>query len=1267
LVAQQWGVAGGQQLLSVSFALDQIAAGAGIRVDVIGDTLQAWELSTDAGACAEDEPNTKSLATLAAPLRGIAEWTSFGIELRATIAAVDLIPPSVRWGRSLSAAASSVLMLDGERAGFPSELVPHSRATTILDGIGRKHERQGPTEASIIVRRPSTPLATYDRWINGVYGDYGSAPFQTVGMALNRAAALVTMAPDENRERMLDDPAVEALVLEVIQTFPTRSTFLKPQLVGPAFNGVLEDLLGVSANRPHGTDMATVRIAVSGDGAKAAPGVRLLSLLPGCVYELRFYGAVAPEQDWFAPAGVSNRSRFAAPVTAGWRDVGIDGKLWHLGSPMVQTIEIASDIMPELYDPVPTVSQNLDLPFHISLRRPPLAARDRAVLRLAPDFISTAQTDHVKRYQAMRMIDRIGLIEQRWSWRGRPHPELGAGAVDAFGENGEVSLNAREFIDMAFLGRSHNDIGAIAEMRIARAHAYGGLARFPRAPNQLAQKNRSQNEPVVIESDLDYRGGANLWRLAIRAKSRYAAMRLNDPALLRFSHTQAKRPAVRWWPLLVPDQARPTFGERKPKRPNLMLVVPLTEALTADGCVPPLLALFNEPMFPLFHAGDSIEAVVEVARHPYPGSQRIEQKKGQQAAFQASWDSVLAARHALEAAEEQLETLLKADADATPARQEAALQRHGELETILRVALDEHAAFARASEQATFKERRDNLQLEQDANDRAWTPALAAMPQDPALLAELRLKKEQFAKRAIELDYAVKLAEERGIGSGDVSAAGTPFAKYWAEYSPDPIRTGQGASGAPIAMRCDGPVGYGFDLDTEAGRFDHAGLLVTPVAATVRPWSLVKMRFRRLEVPEFVVGSDGSTFAEEGQLPKSGYRISFGLSSTYPDILAQTSGTHYFATAHEGLAVDLMDAADEAVMQRNISVSFDDPDLAEAEFVMVTTELVPSGYTHHQLKVSASTRLGMAGSWSVRIARGTPVEVRLVVSKQFTPPDVAPRGDVSVRVRITPKGHDDAIGATHEHAWLSVLCMPLTGTPAKPVAPAPPPATPVIYLHGAGTEPLVVVRPIRLSEFTPGVWCQFAAAMSRVIVEARIERPDGIRRVRENLPVSDLVARKSPDGKTMSIHLRQFADTDKVTALAFAADGAPDANAQLEECLYAVVTRYVYDAFDRLRERPISIHRLPHDLAANSIQLGMPTWTGSQVDTKELFQEGKGRIRILRVLRGRTKDEHGFESASREFPHDFFGGDVEWGANISEAPPDAAGQVLGVSQPFDWS
>ena len=122
-------------------------------------------------------------------------------------------------------------------------------------------------------------------------------------------------------------------------------------------------------------------------------------------------------------------------------------------------------------------------------------------------------------------------------------------------------------------------------------------------------------------------------------------------------------------------------------------------------------------------------------------------------------------------------------------------------------------------------------------------------------------------------------------------------------------------------------------------------------------------------------------------------------------------------------------------------------------------------------------------------------------------------------------------------------------------------------------------------------------------------------------------------------------------------------SAQVAEPVYAVVTRFVYDAFDRLRERAIGIHRLP-DIPGEK-DLGPRVWPAGKESDREPYEAGmQGRLRFLRVLRGKVRAKGGFETRLLEFPTDFFG--VEHGEAADANPPDAAGMALGISTPIDW-
>ena len=72
---------------------------------------------------------------------------------------------------------------------------------------------------------------------------------------------------------------------------------------------------------------------------------------------------------------------------------------------------------------------------------------------------------------------------------------------------------------------------AVREVSFGRAHASGGKP-------VMEQPKTQGSRPVLLEHDLDRRAGTHLWRFALRLTSRYAAMRSNHPALIRFSHVQ---------------------------------------------------------------------------------------------------------------------------------------------------------------------------------------------------------------------------------------------------------------------------------------------------------------------------------------------------------------------------------------------------------------------------------------------------------------------------------------------------------------------------------------------------------------------------------------------------------------------------------------------------------------------------------------------------------------------------------------------------------
>jgi hypothetical protein len=185
------------------------------------------------------------------------------------------------------------------------------------------------------------------------------------------------------------------------------------------------------------------------------------------------------------------------------------------------------------------------------------------------------------------------------------------------------------------------------------------------------------------------------------------------------------------------------------------------------------------------------------------------------------------------------------------------------------------------------------------------------------------------------------------------------------------------------------------------------------------------------------------------------------------------------------------------------------------------------------------------------------------------------------------------------------------------------------------------------------VWCQFGATMSRFALKGMLTDDSPL-----DMPVniSDLTVRV--DQQTLQFGLASL-PPGTIKAFALRGEGAPDDDSQLEEPLYAVVTQFVYDAFDRLRERAIGIHLL--DAAGDQPRLGTRVWPDDQAAN---YSGMHGRLRFLRVLRGKTRARGGFELTPQQFPLDFFGRESD--ESLDADPNDAAGMAMGISAPLEW-
>lgn len=484
----------------------------------------------------------------------------------------------------------------------------------------------------------------------------------------------------------------------------------------------------------------------------------------------------------------------------------------------------------------------------------------------------------------------------------------------------------------------------------------------------------------------------------------------------------------------------------------------------------------------------------------------------------------------------------------------------------------------------------------------------------------------------------------------DHRPAATDSLKYWQEFGPDPIRTGQAHDGAPILLRVDGPIGYTFDAETEAGRFDHAGLLISPVAQDVDPWSMIKLRFRRVEAlaalaaePEPLTPGAVKTIALTGRSRLGDATDYDGLVIEVAEIAKGQSAVIGFDLVDDGIGLPVVEPPDVKVSLSRID---------------------------GVLTIAAATRLGEAGKSDLALRAHEQAQVRLIVSERERPEGVkewTPRGDVAIKVMVMDKDSGvDALEQLDRNHWLAVNTVPLGGR--KPV-PSDLPLKLRITPEATVKPPKAGVHPVRLSTFTPAVWCQFTEAMSSFAATVAGAAGDDRRRIGITDLEADYVAGTPPG---IRLRLKTAAEASAVSGplRSLAPLAAADPDAQVDEVLAAVVTRYVTDAFARLRERPVAILHLTDDeyrplRAEADFTLALKKENAAWwPDDPPLAKGGGGRVRLLRMLVPRTRSMGGFAAEpTRQLAEFFRKGDL----NLTDLNPgDAAGMVLGISHPIEW-
>ncbi len=523
--------------------------------------------------------------------------------------------------------------------------------------------------------------------------------------------------------------------------------------------------------------------------------------------------------------------------------------------------------------------------------------------------------------------------------------------------------------------------------------------------------------------------------------------------------------------------------------------------------------------------------------------------------------------------------------------------------------------------------------------------------------------------------------------------------KYWQEFGPDAIRTHAAHDGHPVPLRIDGPIGYGFDMGTEAGRFGTAGYLLSPVSPQAKPWSLIKLRFRRLEAPEALFAPLSARSRDAPNLTRPEEAIEIGIPTTIAIAApAQEGGVQWERFPREGLIIDV-----------TIPRPGDGSRLGSVELRLKQRQESFSGPVKVSYTVSADaivvetvTPLGSGGRLRLPFT-GKAFHLRLVVSERDKPSEGAwrPAADLAIKLKLERNETTDMLERPAEDCWLAVDVLPiLSGLTDESIQAVDQPVK-VQVLSSHPSEVRAVARPARISTFAPGVWCQFSEAMSTFNVTPARSTAASPMSVTE-LSGTLLLLKNSPGAKPGSpslptrtrwieIRLRskRYRPSSPIRWLDSVADVV--AGAQIEHIVLAVVTRYVADAFARQREIPLAALHLTDERNApwQSVERLLIPVPFVAADTKDSDVEGTlaglapivswhswgesfegaspgrpaGRVRFMKLLVPKAIDKGGFAPVRFKDLKSLFAR-ADPSADPMN-PPDAAGMIIGISKPIE--
>jgi hypothetical protein len=479
--------------------------------------------------------------------------------------------------------------------------------TLLVNAIpqGNKHtkELQGTT---IEIQWPSTDRQTWERWVNEALFTGVTNPSwlqQKVKDCLNQLQTSLEV-------KALPDPAVAGIWLELWEIYPAQSIVGEGLFWSVSAGNILTSISNSATKDSRLLQQIQVKINLANSSTQANPaeglssesqeGEQSSSYIINCnpekIYELRAYPAINPEETTFG--AIKNESRLGtavrelfSPIPANRHDSSNDQtKKLLIGIPSVLRIEIATLPDSEISNWFNKGDDLLKIVYE---------SQERILAQLRfPSNVVDDKIAKLRRFQSMQ------LAPQRWMWRGLPlgqrswMPELMNSWLYS-STNGETERQA--LFGAAFSGWSDDDLGFLVNAQLKPGHFQTSMDQ------SQPPANPSPTMPLVLEKDLDWRHGWQLWRFRLSLKSRYAALCPDETGIVSL-------PGSDQWLL---REIRDADNGRVPAAPPLALVLPLTEPLQHEGTVPPLLALFHTTMHEEQHFGDGIAVLVDAVHVPF--------------------------------------------------------------------------------------------------------------------------------------------------------------------------------------------------------------------------------------------------------------------------------------------------------------------------------------------------------------------------------------------------------------------------------------------------------------------------------------------------------------------------------------------------------------------------------------------------------------------------------------------------------------------------